>query len=96
MWGCREIPSYTIPDSDLFFGEAGNFEHIPPYDENGNLAPPGWSYLIEQGGDSDWDKGGETLCVKIKPSGLPVSGKKYFIKFNTYNGGVSEEAYFTV
>jgi len=90
--GCREIPSYTIPDSDLFFGEAGNFEHIP-YDENGNLAP-GWSYLIEQGGDSDWDKG-ETLCVKIKPSGLPVSGKKYFIKFNTYNG-VSEEAYFTV
>lgn len=90
--GCKEIPSGTIPESDLFFGEAGNFERIP-YDENETLVP-GWSYLIEQGGDNSWDKG-ETLRIKIKPADLPVTGKKYFIKFNTYNG-VSEEAYFTV
>jgi len=90
--GCKEISSGMIPESDLFFGEAGNFERIP-YDENGNSAP-GWSYLIEQNGDEDWDKG-ETLLIRIKPADLPVSGEKYFIKFSTYNG-VSEEAYFTV
>jgi flagellar protein FlaG len=90
--GCKEISSGIIPESDLFFGEAGNFERIP-YDKNGSMTP-GWSYLIEQNGDDDWDKG-ETLRIKIKPADLPVSGEKYFIKFSTYNG-VSEEAYFTV
>ncbi|MDD3247825.1 MAG: hypothetical protein PHF18_13410 [Methanosarcina sp.] len=90
--GCKGISSGTIPESDLFFGEIGNFERIP-YDETGNLTP-GWSYLIEQNGDDNWDKG-ETLRIKIKPVDLPVTGDKYFIKFSTYNG-VSEEAYFTV
>jgi flagellar protein FlaG len=90
--GCKEISSGIIPESDLFFGEAGNFERIP-YDENGILVP-GWNYLIEQNKDDNWDKG-ETLRIKIKLVDLPVSGEKYFIKFNTYNG-VSEEAYFTV
>ncbi|MDD4248196.1 MAG: hypothetical protein PHT13_03635, partial [Methanosarcina sp.] len=87
--GCKGISSGTIPESDLFFGEIGNFERIP-YDETGNLTP-GWSYLIEQNGDDNWDKG-ETLRIKIKPVDLPVTGDKYFIKFSTYNG-VSEEAY---
>jgi len=90
--GCRRISSGMIPESDLFFGEEGNFERIP-YSEDGNLTP-GWSYLIEQNKDGDWDKG-ETLRIKIKPENSPVSGEKYFIKFSTYNG-VSEEAYFTV
>ena len=90
--GCKGISSGTIPESDLFFGEIGSFERIP-YDETGNLTP-GWSYLIEQNGDDNWDKG-ETLRIKIKPVDLPVTGDKYFIKFSTYNG-VSEEAYFTV
>ncbi|HII80908.1 MAG TPA: hypothetical protein HA261_11095 [Methanosarcina sp.] len=90
--GCKGISSGMIPDSDLFFGEVGNFERIP-YDENGSLAP-GWNYLIEQDEDNNWDKG-ETLRIKIKPADLPVTGKKCFIKFSTYNG-VSEEAYFTV
>lgn len=90
--GCRGISSGMIPESDLFFGEAGNFERIP-YDENENLAP-GWNYLIEQDGDGNWDKG-ETLRIIIKPADSPVRGKKYFLKFSTYNG-VSKEAYFTV
>ncbi|AKB77620.1 hypothetical protein MSHOH_1137 [Methanosarcina horonobensis HB-1 = JCM 15518] len=90
--GCKEISSGMITDSDLFFGEAGNFERIP-YDENGSSGP-GWNYRIEQNGDENWNKG-ETLLIRIKPVDLPVSGKKYFIKFSTYNG-VSEETYFTV
>lgn len=90
--GCKEISSGIIPKSDLFFGKEGNFERIP-YDENGNQTT-GWSYMIEQNGDENWDKG-ETLRIKIKPADLPVSGGKYFIKFSTYNG-VSEETYFTV
>ncbi|WP_410507298.1 hypothetical protein RSJ42_10755 [Methanosarcina hadiensis] len=90
--GCKEISSSAIPRSDLFFGKAGNFERIP-YDEKETLVP-GWSYRIEQDEDNDWDKG-ETLSIKIRPADLPEPGKKYFIKFSTYNG-VSEEAYFTV
>lgn len=90
--GCKEIPSGVIPDSDLFFGEAGNFERIP-YDKNETMIPS-WSYLIEQNEDNNWDKG-ETLRIKIRPADLPVTREKYFIKFGTYNG-VSEEAYFTV
>ncbi|MDQ1274519.1 MAG: archaeal flagellar protein FlaG [Euryarchaeota archaeon] len=90
--GCKEISSGTIPESDLFFGEAGNFERIP-YDKNGTLVPS-WSYLIEQNEDNNWDKG-ETLRIKIKPADLTATGDKYFIKFSTYNG-VSEETYFTV
>lgn len=38
--GCKEISSGMITDSDLFFGEAGNFERIP-YDENGSSGPAG-------------------------------------------------------
>jgi len=90
--GCKEISSGVISESDLFFGEAGNFERIP-YDKNETLVP-GWNYLIEQDGDDNWGKG-ETLRIKIKPADLPATGDKYFIKFSTYNG-VSEEAYFTV
>jgi archaeal flagellar protein FlaG len=90
--GPKGISSGLIPGSDLFFGDAGNFERIP-YDRNGSLAPC-WNYSIEQSNDDNWDKG-ETLRIKLKPADVPVSGKKYFIKFNVYNG-VSEEAYFTV
>jgi flagellar protein FlaG len=90
--GPKEISSGLIPGSDLFFGEAGNFERIP-YDENGNLTPC-WNYSIEQSNDDNWDKG-ETLKIRLKPADAPVRGKKYFIKFNVYNG-VSEETYFTV
>lgn len=90
--GCKEISSGMIPESDLFFGEAENFERIP-YDGNGSSAT-GWSYRIEHNGDDNWDKG-ETLLIRIKPVDLPVREEKYFIKFSTYNG-VSEEAYFTV
>ena len=90
--GPKEISSGLIFESDLFFGKSGNFERIP-YDENGSLAPC-WNYSIEQSKDDNWDKG-ETLRIKLKPADVPVSGKKYFIKFSAYNG-VSKEAYFTV
>lgn len=92
--GCKEISSGMIPDSDLFFGEVGNFERIP-YDKNGTIVSS-WNFQIEQDGDDNWDKG-ETLRIniKLKPEDLPSTGDKYFIKFGTYNG-VSEETYFTV
>jgi flagellar protein FlaG len=89
--GPKGISSGLISGSDLFFGESGNFERIP-YDENGNMTSC-WNYTIEQSDDDNWDKG-ETLKIKLKPA-VPVSGEKYFIKFNVYNG-VSEETYFTV
>ncbi len=90
--GPKGISSGLISESDLFFGKSGNFERIP-YDENGSLAPC-WNYSIEQSKDDNWDKG-ETLQIKIKPTDVPVSGEKYFIKFSAYNG-VSKETYFTV
>ncbi|WP_292388120.1 hypothetical protein [Methanosarcina sp. UBA5] len=90
--GPKGISSGLISESDLFFGKSGNFERIS-YDENGSLAPC-WNYSIEQSKDNNWDKG-ETLLIKIKPTDVPVSGEKYFIKFGTYNG-VSKETYFTV
>jgi flagellar protein FlaG len=90
--GPKGISSGLISESDLFFGKSGNFERIPYY-ENGSLAPC-WNYSIEQSKDNNWDKG-ETLLIKIKPTDVPVSREKYFIKFSTYNG-VSKETYFTV
>jgi archaeal flagellar protein FlaG len=90
--GSKGISSGLISESDLFFGESGNLERIP-YDENESLTPC-WNYTIEQSKDNSWDKG-ETLLIKIKPDDVPVSGKKYFIKFSTYNG-ISKENYFTV
>jgi archaeal flagellar protein FlaG len=90
--GPKGISSALIPESDLFFGETGNFERIL-YDENGSLSPC-WNYSIEQSKDNNWDKG-ETLRIKLKPINVPVSDKKYFIKFSTYNG-ISKETYFTV
>ncbi len=90
--GPNGISSGLVPESDLFFGESGNFGRIQ-YEENGSLAPC-WNYSIEQSRDDSWDRG-ETLKIILKPAGIPVSGKKYFIKFGVYNG-VSEETYFTV
>ena len=92
--GPKSISSGLISESDLFFGKSGNFERIP-HNETGSLAPY-WNYSIEQSKDDNWDKG-ETLRIEIKPkpTDIPVSGGKYFIKFNTYNG-VSKETYFTV
>ena len=61
--GPKGISSGLIFESDLFFGESGNFERIP-YDENGSLSPC-WNYSIEQSKDDNWDKG-ETLRINIK------------------------------
>lgn len=92
--GCSQISSGLIDESDLFFGRPGNFERIS-YDESAS-STPSWSYSIEQGRDNNWDIG-ETLkiTIKLSESYAFVSGEKYFIKFNAYNG-VSEETYFTV
>ncbi len=92
--GCSRISSGLIDKSDLFFGRSGDFERIT-YDPS-EASTPSWSYSIEQGGDNNWDTG-ETLKITIKlpESYVFVSGEKYFIKFNAYNG-VSEETYFTV
>lgn len=88
--GKNRISSTLISDSDLFFGESGNFVRIP-YDETGSQIP-GWRYSIENGESGEWKKG-DTIKLTIR---IAVSSEEeYFIKFITYNG-VSDEDYFVV
>ena len=87
--GDNRISSNLVGNSDLFFGESGNFMRIP-YDETGT-GVPSWSYSIENGG-TGWQKG-DTIKITVRTS--VSSGNEYFIKFITYNG-VSDEDYFAV
>lgn len=88
--GDNRISSNLVDNSDLFFGESGNFMRVP-YDETGTEVP-GWRYSIENSGVGQWQKG-DTIRITVRTS--VSSGNEYFIKFITYNG-VSDEDYFAV
>jgi hypothetical protein len=75
----------AIEQSDIFFGEVGNFERIP-YGEGS----PHWSYEIEN--DSDWMPMA-TLKITIHLSSTP-SGN-YFVKVVIPNG-ISDEHTFSI
>lgn len=80
----------AIEESDVFFGQEGNFVRIPYVDE----APgsyPRWSYSIEN--DTEW-KTGATIKITIVYSSDPGSGT-YYAKIVIPNG-VSDEYYFSM
>jgi len=91
--GNNQIPSSLIDNSDLFFGEQGDFMWIA---YNGTrYVSSSWNYTIENSGNNKWGQG-ETIKVTINTTDNPVtSGKEYFVKFIMYNG-VSDDDYFTV
>ncbi|KKH45841.1 hypothetical protein [Methanosarcina sp. 1.H.A.2.2] len=87
--GTNRIFESQIMNSDLFFGENGNFLRVP-YNATG--ASNTWTYTLETGDDSTWDIG-ETLRITVH---VPLSsGSEYFVKFISYNG-ISTDDYFTV
>lgn len=75
----------TMEQSDIFFGEVGNFERIP-YGEGS----PHWSYEIEN--DSEWMPMA-TLKIIIHLSSPPPG--TYFVKVIIPNG-ISDEHTFSI
>lgn len=91
--GNNRIHSNLIEDSDLFFGEEGDFMRIA---YNGTIATsPSWNYQIENTGNTRWEQG-ETIRITVNMSSDPItSGEEYFVSFILYNG-ISDNDYFTV
>lgn len=87
--GTQQLSGNVIENSDIFFGEEGNFIRLA-YNESGGSH--NWNYIIENGGDSRWDKG-ETIRITVQTPLIP--GFEYFVKFIAYNG-ISDTDYFTV
>ncbi len=80
----------AVADSDLFFGQEGNFERIP-YIADAGGSHPQWAFTLEN--DSEW-KTSATLKVTITYTSDPGAGT-YYIKFIIPNG-ISDEYYFSM
>jgi archaeal flagellar protein FlaG len=79
-----------IEDSDVFFGQEGNYSRIPYTSEVGGVNPC-WSYTIENG--TEWLTSA-TLKITITYDTDPGAGT-YFIKVIIPNG-ISDEYYFSM
>lgn len=79
----------AIEESDLFFGQTGNFSRIPHVSDA--AGKPYWEYVIENA--SEWMPAATIKITIHFPSTL--SSGLYLIKFITPNG-VSEESYFSM
>jgi len=80
----------SVEDSDLFFGQENNFEHIPyTADADGNY--PQWEYELEN--DTEWQTSA-TLKITITYTSDPGAGT-YYVKFIIPNG-ISDEYYFSM
>ena len=77
----------AIEDSDLFFGQEGNFYRIT----YGGTDYPRWSYTVE--GGTDWETG-NTIKITIVYDSDPGAGT-YFAKFIVPNG-ILDEYYFSM
>ena len=80
----------NIDDSDLFFGQETDFEHVP-YTADAEGSYPQWNYTIEN--DTEWQTSA-TLKVTITYSSDPGAGT-YFAKFIIPNG-ISDDYYFSM
>lgn len=80
----------SIEESDVFFGQEGNFSRIP-YLEDAGSSYPRWEYNLEN--DTEWGPGA-TLKITITYDADPGAGT-YFIKIVTPNG-TSDEYYFSM
>ena len=79
----------SIEQSDVFFGELGNFERVPHEDYTESL--PYWDYKINN--DNEWTPMA-TLEITIHLSSPPSSGS-YFVKMIIPNG-ISDEYVFSI
>jgi archaeal flagellar protein FlaG len=80
----------AIDQSDMFFGQEGNFVRVP-YDDGIVATYPRWSYVIEN--DTDW-KTGATVKVTIT-YGIDPGAGTYFVKVVLPNG-IEAEYYFSM
>lgn len=79
-----------VEESDLFFGQEDDFEHVPYVDDAGGTFPR-WSYEIENA--TEWETSA-TIKVTIVYSSDPGAGT-YFAKFIIPNG-IYDEFYFSM
>jgi hypothetical protein len=79
-----------VEESDLFFGQEDDFDHVP-YVEDAGSDYPRWSFELEN--DSEW-KTSATIKVTITYSSDPGAGT-YFAKFIIPNG-IFDEFYFSM
>ncbi len=77
----------SIEDSDLFFGQKGNFYRIT----YGGAGYPRWSYALESG--TEWGTG-NTIKITIVYNSDPGAAT-YFAKFIVPNG-ILDEYYFSM
>ncbi len=80
----------SIEESDVFFGQEGDFSRIPHVDDAGG-GYPRWQYTLEN--NTEW-KTGATLKITITYDSDPGTGT-YFIKVVIPNG-ISDEYYFSM
>ena len=86
--GSSIIPSASIKEGDVLFGEYGNFGY-QTYSETGT----GWKFSILGGTDNNWQSS-ETIEIMITTSTEFNEGDYYF-SYITHNG-VSDEIIFTI
>ncbi len=86
--GSSIIPSASIKEGDVLFGEYGGFDYID-YSESGQ----GWRFIILGGSDNNW-QAGETIEILVT-SGSTLSGSDYFFSYIAHNG-VKDEIIFTI
>jgi hypothetical protein len=80
----------SVEDSDLFFGQETDFEHVPYFtDAEGSY--PQWDFELEN--DTEWQTSA-TIKITITYSGDPGAGT-YYAKFIIPNG-ISDEYYFSM
>lgn len=86
-----------VDESDVFFGEDGDFQRVP-YVDYANGVKPYWEYTLEDGA-TQWGPG-DTLALTIvyaddfNSSGL-TAGTTYLLKMIIPNG-ISDEIYFSL
>jgi archaellum component FlaF (FlaF/FlaG flagellin family) len=80
----------SVEDSDLFFGQETDFDHVP-YKTFAEGGYPQWDFELEN--DTEWQTSA-TLKITITYSSDPGTGT-YFAKFIIPNG-ISDEYYFSM
>ncbi len=90
--GVSQLVASQIENSDIFFGEIGNFQRIS-YNATLSSAPC-WKYSIENdNGNNRWDTG-ETVNITIN-AGSEIAAGDYYVKIVLYNA-VSDEDTFSI
>jgi len=75
----------AVGDSDVFFGEQGDFERIPYVNDAGGSLPS-WTWSVEN--DSEW---GPTATVKMTIYfSSPLTSGSYLLKVTSPNGVTDE------